>query len=52
MALQEKVIMCGLKQATLGMFLKFIVGPAAGAVGALVFRLRGDLLRVAIIQVT
>ncbi|XP_042393786.1 probable auxin efflux carrier component 5b [Zingiber officinale] len=49
-ALQEKVIMCGLKQATLGMFLKFIAGPAAGAVGALVLQLRGDLLRVAIIQ--
>ncbi|KAG6503797.1 hypothetical protein ZIOFF_036121 [Zingiber officinale] len=50
MALQEKVIICGLKQATLGMFLKFIAGPAAGAVGALVLQLRGDLLRVAIIQ--
>ncbi|WCJ29108.1 Auxin efflux carrier family protein [Euphorbia peplus] len=50
MALQEKVIACGTSLALIGMILRFIVGPAAIAIGALVVGLRGDVLRVAIIQ--
>ncbi|WOL16143.1 hypothetical protein Cni_G24925 [Canna indica] len=50
MALQEKMISCGPKQALFGMVVKFMFGPAVAAVGAFAVRLHGDLLRVAIIQ--
>ncbi|GFS46028.1 auxin efflux carrier family protein [Actinidia rufa] len=50
MALQEKVISCGVTLTVFGMVLRFIAGPAAMAIGAIVVGLRGDVLRVAIIQ--
>lgn len=51
MALQEKVIACGAGVTAIGMALKFIAGPAAMAVASFAVGLRGDILRVAIIQV-
>ncbi|KAL6846811.1 hypothetical protein ACP4OV_024259 [Aristida adscensionis] len=50
MALQEKIIVCGAGPTVLGMALRFVAGPAATAVGALAVGLRGDVLRLAIIQ--
>ncbi|KAH1044718.1 hypothetical protein GLYMA_09G251600v4 [Glycine max] len=50
MALQEKVIACGPSMTIIGLVLKFIAGPAATAIGAIVVGLRGDVLRVVIIQ--
>lgn len=51
MALQEKLIACGPSMTLIGLVLKFIAGPAATAIGAIVVGLRGDVLRVVIIQV-
>ena len=51
MAQQEKMIACGSGLAALGMALRFVAGPLATLVGAAAFRLRGDVLRFAIIQV-
>ncbi|XP_027352672.1 auxin efflux carrier component 5 isoform X1 [Abrus precatorius] len=50
MALQEKLIACGPSLTVFGLVLKFIAGPAAMAISAIVVGLRGDVLRVAIIQ--
>ncbi|KAJ3681244.1 hypothetical protein LUZ60_015733 [Juncus effusus] len=50
MALQEKAIACGTSLTILGMVLRFIVGPAVTTLGALAVGLRGDLLRLALIQ--
>ncbi|XP_021320085.1 probable auxin efflux carrier component 5c isoform X1 [Sorghum bicolor] len=50
MAQQEKMIACGSGLAALGMALRFVAGPLATLVGAAAFRLRGDVLRFAIIQ--
>ncbi|CAK8542501.1 unnamed protein product [Lathyrus sativus] len=50
MALQEKVISCGPSLTIFGLVLKFIAGPAAMAISAIVVGLRGDVLRIAIIQ--
>ncbi|EAZ45288.1 hypothetical protein OsJ_29930 [Oryza sativa Japonica Group] len=50
MALQDKIIVCGAGLTVLGMALRFVAGPAATAVGAFALGLRGDLLRLAIIQ--
>ncbi|MED6136176.1 Auxin efflux carrier component 5 [Stylosanthes scabra] len=50
MALQEKVIACGASKAVFGLVLKFIAGPAAMAISCIAVGLRGDVLRVAIIQ--
>ncbi|XP_062187511.1 probable auxin efflux carrier component 5a [Phragmites australis] len=50
MAQQEKVLACGPSLAALGLVLKFALGPAAMAVGSIAAGLRGDVLRVAIIQ--
>nr|CAB3462093.1 unnamed protein product [Digitaria exilis] len=49
-ALQDKIIVCGAGPAILSMGLRFVVGPAATAVGALILGLRGDMLRFSIIQ--
>lgn len=51
MALQEKLIACGPSMTLIGLVLKFIAGPAATAIGAIVVGLRDDVLRVVIIQV-
>uniref|UniRef100_A0ACD5XU91 Uncharacterized protein n=1 Tax=Avena sativa TaxID=4498 RepID=A0ACD5XU91_AVESA len=50
MALQEKIIDCGAGMTVLGMALRFVAGPAATAAGAVALGLRGDVLRLAIIQ--
>ncbi|PSR92937.1 Auxin efflux carrier component like [Actinidia chinensis var. chinensis] len=50
MALQEKVVSCGVTLTVFGMVLRFIAGPAAMAIGAIAVGLHGDVLRVAIIQ--
>ncbi|KAL5221313.1 hypothetical protein ABZP36_026026 [Zizania latifolia] len=50
MAQQEKIIACGPRLAALGLVLKFALGPAAMAIGSIAVGLRGDVLRVAIIQ--
>lgn len=50
MAQQEKVLACGPSYAALGLVLKFALGPAAMAIGSIAVGLRGDVLRVAIIQ--
>lgn len=50
MALQEKVIACGPKLTIFGMALRFIGGPATMVIGSIIVGLRGELLRIAIIQ--
>ncbi|OEL25319.1 putative auxin efflux carrier component 4 [Dichanthelium oligosanthes] len=50
MALQEKIIVCGAGPTMLGMALRFVAGPAATAAGAVALGIRGDVLRLAIIQ--
>ncbi|KAM0831785.1 hypothetical protein ACQ4PT_065319 [Festuca glaucescens] len=50
MAQQEKILACGPSFAALGLALKFALGPAAMAIGSIAVGLRGDVLRVAIIQ--
>ncbi|XP_030529332.1 auxin efflux carrier component 5 [Rhodamnia argentea] len=49
-AMQRKVIACGMKMTILGMVLRFVAGPALMTVSSLVMGLRGDVLRIAIIQ--
>lgn len=51
MALQPKLIACGNSVATFAMAVRFLTGPAVMAVAAIAIGLRGDLLRVAIVQV-
>ncbi|XP_047048462.1 probable auxin efflux carrier component 5b [Lolium rigidum] len=48
--LQDKIIMTGPGLTTLGMVLRFVAAPATTMVGAILLGLRGDVLRVAIIQ--
>ncbi|XP_056160042.1 auxin efflux carrier component 5-like isoform X2 [Syzygium oleosum] len=50
MALQEKLIACGPSLTLFGMVLRFVAGPAAMAISSIALGLRGDVLRVAIIQ--
>lgn len=50
MALQPKLIACGNSTATFAMAVRFLTGPAVMAVAAMAIGLRGDLLRVAIVQ--
>lgn len=50
MAQQEKILACGPSYAALGLALKFGLGPVAMAIGSIAVGLRGDVLRVAIIQ--
>lgn len=52
MALQDKLIACGSTLTAFSMVLKFVAGPAAMAIGAIAVGLHGDVLRVAIIQVS
>ncbi|XP_011002075.1 PREDICTED: auxin efflux carrier component 2-like [Populus euphratica] len=49
-ALQPKVIASGKVLALISMAIKFLTGPAVMAAASLAFGLRGDLLRVAIVQ--
>uniref|UniRef100_A0A0E0DD08 Auxin efflux carrier component n=1 Tax=Oryza meridionalis TaxID=40149 RepID=A0A0E0DD08_9ORYZ len=50
MGQQERIMECGPRLALLGLFLKFIIGPTAMAIGSAAVGIRGDVLRVAIIQ--
>ncbi|XAR64887.1 hypothetical protein NMG60_11008775 [Bertholletia excelsa] len=50
MAMQEKLIGCGVRQTGLGMLLRFVVAPAATAIGAWAVGLHGNVRRVAILQ--
>ncbi|KAD4586461.1 hypothetical protein E3N88_24062 [Mikania micrantha] len=52
MSMQEKMIECSAKLAVLGMVLRFMVAPATMAVGSFLVGLRGNILHVAIIQVS
>ncbi|XP_006345358.1 putative auxin efflux carrier component 8 [Solanum tuberosum] len=50
MALQGKIIACGAALTIYAMILRFVVGPATMALGCVVLGLRGNVLRIAIIQ--
>ncbi|KAL8150781.1 hypothetical protein V2J09_020589 [Rumex salicifolius] len=50
MALQPKIIACGNSVAVFSMAVRFIAGPVVMAVASLIIGLRGNLLRVAIVQ--
>ncbi|CAI9101805.1 OLC1v1039220C1 [Oldenlandia corymbosa var. corymbosa] len=50
MALQEKVIACGVGVASYTMVMRFVIGPAIAAIGALATGLHGDVLRIVVIQ--
>ncbi|KAK8928386.1 putative auxin efflux carrier component 3a [Platanthera zijinensis] len=50
MALQPKIIACGNTVAAFAMAVRFLTGPAVMAAASLAVGLRGDLLRVAIVQ--
>ncbi|KAI3502552.1 hypothetical protein L1887_30691 [Cichorium endivia] len=52
MALQPKIIACGKSKAALAMAVKFLIGPLVMAVAAMIVGLRGNLLRVSIVQAT
>ncbi|XP_057809689.1 auxin efflux carrier component 5-like [Salvia miltiorrhiza] len=50
MALQEKVIACGVRLTIYSMVLRFMGGPLATSVGSLALGLRSNTLRIAIVQ--
>ncbi|XAR72256.1 hypothetical protein NMG60_11018836 [Bertholletia excelsa] len=50
MALQPKIIACGNTVASFAMAVRFLTGPAVMAAASVAIGLRGDLLRVAIVQ--
>ncbi|CAI9090908.1 OLC1v1025796C1 [Oldenlandia corymbosa var. corymbosa] len=50
MALEEKIIACGMGLTLYGMVLRFVVGPATTAIGALATGLRGNVLRIVVVQ--
>ncbi|PHT59758.1 putative auxin efflux carrier component 4 [Capsicum baccatum] len=50
MALQGNIIACGAALTIYAMILRFVVGPATMALGCVVLGLRGNVLRIAIIQ--
>ncbi|CAI9104485.1 OLC1v1003166C2 [Oldenlandia corymbosa var. corymbosa] len=50
MALQEKIIACGVGLTLYAMVLRFVVGPVTTAVGAFAMGLHGDVLRIVVIQ--
>ncbi|GJY38630.1 auxin efflux carrier component 2-like protein [Tanacetum coccineum] len=51
MALQQKIIACGQRVATISMAVRFLTGPAVMAATSIAIGLRGVVLHVAIIQV-
>lgn len=51
MGLQGEIMVCGLSKTLLGLVLRFIVGPASVAIGAVALGLRGKVLCVSVIQV-
>ncbi|CAM0152548.1 unnamed protein product [Urochloa decumbens] len=50
MAQQDKLIPCGPSLTFLGLVLKFVLDPIAMTIGSIAVGLRGDVVRVAIIQ--
>ncbi|KAG5381145.1 hypothetical protein IGI04_028987 [Brassica rapa subsp. trilocularis] len=50
MALQPKMITCGVKKATVGMLIRFILGPAFMAAASVIVGLKGSRLHAAIVQ--
>ncbi|XP_010244040.1 PREDICTED: auxin efflux carrier component 6 [Nelumbo nucifera] len=50
MALQPRIIACGMKMATLGMVIRFITGPTVMSAASLAVGLRGVRLHTAIVQ--
>nr|WDA53376.1 putative auxin efflux carrier component 3a [Erycina pusilla] len=50
MALQPKIIACGNGMAAFAMAVRFLTGPAVMTAASIAVGLRGDLLRVAIVQ--
>lgn len=50
MALQPKIIACGNAVAAFAMAVRFLTGPVVMAAASLAVGLRGDLLRIAIVQ--
>ncbi|KAL9679766.1 hypothetical protein QQ045_017633 [Rhodiola kirilowii] len=51
MALQPNLVSCGKKWAAYSMAMRFITGPGVMAAASLIVGIRGDLLKVAIVQV-
>lgn len=51
MALQPRIIACGNSIASFSMGVRFLTGPAVMAAASFAVGLRGDLLRIAIVQV-
>lgn len=51
MALQPRLIACGKSVASFSMAVRFLTGPAVMAAASIAVGLRGNLLRVAIVQV-
>lgn len=52
MALQPRVIACGNSVAAFAMAVRFLAGPAIMAAASVVVGLRGNLLRIAVVQAT
>ncbi|XP_078444563.1 putative auxin efflux carrier component 1c isoform X2 [Wolffia australiana] len=50
MALQPKIIACGNSAAAFAMAIRFLIGPAVMAAAAIAIGIRGDLLRISIVQ--
>ncbi|GFQ00414.1 putative auxin efflux carrier component 8 [Phtheirospermum japonicum] len=50
MALQNKVIACGVRLSLYGMLLRFVGGPVTTAIGALALGLKSNTFRIAIVQ--
>ncbi|XP_042047739.1 auxin efflux carrier component 5-like isoform X2 [Salvia splendens] len=50
MALQEKVIACGVRLTIYSMVLRFVGGPLCTSVGSIALGLRSNTLRIAIVQ--
>ncbi|KAL6554097.1 hypothetical protein OROMI_019770 [Orobanche minor] len=50
MALQKKVIACGVRLSLYGMLLRFVGGPLTTTIGSLALGLKSNTLRIAIIQ--
>jgi len=51
MALQPNIIACGWRATGISMGVRFLAGPAVMTAASLAIGLRGNLLRVAIVQV-
>nr|GMD71889.1 auxin efflux carrier component 5-like [Ipomoea batatas]GME16143.1 auxin efflux carrier component 5-like [Ipomoea batatas] len=50
MALQDRIISCGVALTVYGLVLRFLIGPATSAIGAGLLRLHGDVLKIVIVQ--